>query len=777
MAVTPRPATNPAPAEQRHRRGHQRDAVLDRRHRRHQPRRLLRHHQPPAPPRQPDRHDVQSGRAEPAARRTSGASTSATPPASPPAPSGASPPGRRRPAAATNPNPANLATGVAINATLAWTAGAGARARRLLRDHQPATFRGNQTGTTFNPARWPPTRRTSGASTSGTPRASPPAPSGASPPARLVAGRGDEPEPGEHRDRRGHQRDAVLDRRIGADLARRVLRHQQPAPLRAATRPARRSIPARWPPTRRTSGASTSATPPASPPARSGASPPPAALPGAAANPNPANAPPAWPQRDAVLDRRSGATSRATCSSAPPTRRPSRGNQTGTTFNPGALTANTTYFWRIDERNTAGVRTGTVWSFTTAGGTLPGAASNPEPGERRDRRGHAARRCPGPPGRVPPATTCSSAPAVRPRRAPTRPARASPGALAADTTYFWRIDERNAAGVTTGTVWSFTTTDPLLPLTLQNGWTNAPFATNDAGVIAVSDKIYLRGAINTTGTNPVAFTLPFGPNADVYVPITLCDASKGRLHIQPDGTTRAGRGRHLGERPVLHVARRCVVRKVGVGLHRADAPEWMDQCPVRHPRRGVQQHQRRHPPPGRHRRRHHERAVHDSGRVPSVDRRVRSGGSVRRHEGSPLDPSRAARSPSTRSGPSPTLSVSCRSKAQSYALTSSGYNVADAPERMGQRPFATRNAAVRNSGGIVRLPGARSTPAATRPCSPCPRPPGRPRTCYIPVDLCSAQKGRIMQSSRAARSGFRPSPAASPPPSASRRWRGASFGL
>ena len=48
-----------------------------------------------------------------------------------------------------------------------------------------------------------------------------------------------------------------------------------------------------------------------------------------------------------------------------------RVNQTGATFNPGALTASTTYFWRIDEKNTAGTRTGTVWSFTTAGSCTP----------------------------------------------------------------------------------------------------------------------------------------------------------------------------------------------------------------------------------------------------------------------------------------------------------------------------------------------------------------------------------------------------------------------
>ncbi|NIP23315.1 MAG: hypothetical protein GWN67_17100 [Phycisphaerae bacterium] len=42
-----------------------------------------------------------------------------------------------------------------------------------------------------------------------------------------------------------------------------------------------------------------------------------------------------------------------------------QGNQTGTTFDPGTLAFNTTYYWRIDEVNPFGTTTGTVWSFTT----------------------------------------------------------------------------------------------------------------------------------------------------------------------------------------------------------------------------------------------------------------------------------------------------------------------------------------------------------------------------------------------------------------------------
>ena len=40
------------------------------------------------------------------------------------------------------------------------------------------------------------------------------------------------------------------------------------------------------------------------------------------------------------------------------------GNQTGTTFTPANLTPNTKYFWRVDEVNAYGPRTGSVWNFT-----------------------------------------------------------------------------------------------------------------------------------------------------------------------------------------------------------------------------------------------------------------------------------------------------------------------------------------------------------------------------------------------------------------------------
>jgi hypothetical protein len=46
-------------------------------------------------------------------------------------------------------------------------------------------------------------------------------------------------------------------------------------------------------------------------------------------------------------------------------------NQTSTDFDPGRLNSNTTYFWRIDEVNSNGTRTGVLWSFTTGAGSGP----------------------------------------------------------------------------------------------------------------------------------------------------------------------------------------------------------------------------------------------------------------------------------------------------------------------------------------------------------------------------------------------------------------------
>jgi hypothetical protein len=73
--------------------------------------------------------------------------------------------------------------------------------------------------------------------------------------------------------------------------------------------------------------------------------------------------------------------------------------------------------------------------------------------------------------------------------------------------------------------------------TLINGWTDTPFTTSPAAVGRISGVVYFRGAMVTSGSNAQPFTLPsaFRPVKNVYVPIDLCNATKGRLFIQPSG--------------------------------------------------------------------------------------------------------------------------------------------------------------------------------------------------------------------------------------------------
>jgi hypothetical protein len=57
------------------------------------------------------------------------------------------------------------------------------------------------------------------------------------------------------------------------------------------------------------------------------------------------------------------------------------GNQADTVFAPGPLKENTTYYWRIDERNSAGTSVGPVWRFTTGKSNAVMAEGNAVPGE------------------------------------------------------------------------------------------------------------------------------------------------------------------------------------------------------------------------------------------------------------------------------------------------------------------------------------------------------------------------------------------------------------
>lgn len=83
-------------------------------------------------------------------------------------------------------------------------------------------------------------------------------------------------------------------------------------------------------------------------------------------------------------------------------------------------------------------------------------------------------------------------------------------------------------------------TDPYdTPLQLVNGWTGGPYGTQQPGVKQLNDGIVMfTGAISApAGSSAVAFTLPANdwPATNVYVPVDQCNATKGRLLIQPNG--------------------------------------------------------------------------------------------------------------------------------------------------------------------------------------------------------------------------------------------------
>lgn len=136
-----------------------------------------------------------------------------------------------------------------------------------------------------------------------------------------------------------------------------------------------------------------------------------------------------------------------------------KGNQAGTSYDPGALVANTDYFWRIDgvAADTT-VTKGDVWTFKTL--APPSQAANPTPANGATNVTVASPQlswsaASGATGYDvyfglvdPPVTLVSS-------NQPGTTLATFP--LANNTTYFWRIEPRNAAGTTVGVVWSFTT--------------------------------------------------------------------------------------------------------------------------------------------------------------------------------------------------------------------------------------------------------------------------------------------------------------------------------
>jgi hypothetical protein len=145
------------------------------------------------------------------------------------------------------------------------------------------------------------------------------------------------------------------------------------------------------------------------------------------------------------------------------------GTQIGTCYDPpGSLAYSTTYYWRVDARNSGGTTTGTVWSFTTGAQPVspPSQPTNPSPSNAATNVAVTA------------ATSWTngggatsydvyfgtdSTPDAGEFVGNQSATSFDPaGNLANSTTYYWRIDAKNAGGTTTGVVWSFTTQAPVV---------------------------------------------------------------------------------------------------------------------------------------------------------------------------------------------------------------------------------------------------------------------------------------------------------------------------
>jgi P pilus assembly chaperone PapD len=152
------------------------------------------------------------------------------------------------------------------------------------------------------------------------------------------------------------------------------------------------------------------------------------------------------------------------------------------------MTNNTTYYWRIDEVNAGGTTTGTIWSFTTIVGA-PAAASSPSPANSATNvavnadlswsAGAGATSHDVYFGTSSPGTSQGNQTATT----------FDTGTMSNNTTYYWRIDEVNVGGTTTGSVWSFTT------IVAAPGAASSPSPANSAtGVSITADLSWSAGS-------------------------------------------------------------------------------------------------------------------------------------------------------------------------------------------------------------------------------------------------------------------------------------------
>jgi hypothetical protein len=217
----------------------------------------------------------------------------------------------------------------------------------------------------------------------------------------------------------------------------------------------------------------------------------------------------------------------------------SKGNQSGRTYNPGTLQHNTTYYWRINAKNAQGTTTGDVWRFTTAPPPPPLPATDPTPLN----------------GATNQPTTISlswsdgggatsydvyfgtdSTPDAGESKGNQSGLTYNPGTLQHNTTYYWRIDAKNAQGTTAGDVWRFTTIGAPVVVTSPNGgetwypetfpkivWTPGASAGSDVKIELYKGGIFdstIAGSTLNDGSYMWSIPSSWPPGLDYAIKIT-----------------------------------------------------------------------------------------------------------------------------------------------------------------------------------------------------------------------------------------------------------------
>ncbi|MDI6787592.1 MAG: glycine-rich protein [Planctomycetota bacterium] len=175
-------------------------------------------------------------------------------------------------------------------------------------------------------------------------------------------------------------------------------------------------------------------------------------------------------------------------------------NTTGGIYNPGPLNYTTSYYWRVDSKNTFATTPGNVWSFTTQ--QIP-ASQVTTPNPTNGATGVIT---------TTPMSWASASNAIsydvcfgtdNPPTYKTNTAGTTynPGTLSYSNVYYWRIDSKNSTGnITTGIVWNFTTIALPAP----------PSCTTGSTINITAYSATLNGTVNANGVLVTACYFDYG---------------------------------------------------------------------------------------------------------------------------------------------------------------------------------------------------------------------------------------------------------------------------